>query len=59
MRTVHRVRLLANLLNGWRFRLTSTPRLPADEPLPVTLNQYGVEFTVQPVTSSTASSLPS
>ncbi|KUI29898.1 cytochrome [Mycobacterium sp. IS-1742] len=43
--------LLANLLSGLDFRLSSTPQLSADEPLPVTLNQYGVEFTVEPVTA--------
>lgn len=48
--------VLANLLNGWQFTLTSTPRLPAGEPLPVTLNQYGLEFAVQSVTSSASSS---
>ena len=51
--------LLGNLLSRLDFRLSSMPQLSPDEPLPVTLNQYGVEFTVQPVTSSTASSLPS
>ena len=49
--------LLANLLSALDFRLSSTPRLSPKEPLPVTLNQYGVEFTVQRVTSSSASSL--
>ena len=51
--------LLANLLSQLDFRLSSTPQLSPEEPLPVTLNQYGLAFTVQPVTSSTASALPS
>lgn len=42
--------LLANLLSALDFRLSSTPKLSPDEPLPVTLNQYGVEFAVTPVT---------
>ncbi|KUI27474.1 cytochrome P450 [Mycobacterium sp. GA-2829] len=42
--------LMANLLSALDFRLTSTPKLSPDEPLPVTLNQYGVEFAVAPVT---------
>ncbi|BBY17945.1 cytochrome P450 [Mycolicibacterium litorale] len=44
--------LLANLLSALDFRLSSTPQLSPNEPLPVTLNQYGVEFAVQPVASS-------
>lgn len=38
--------LLGNLLSALDFRLISTPQLSPDEPLPVTLNQNGVEFAV-------------
>lgn len=38
--------LLASLLNSLDFRLSSTPQLSPDEPLPVTLNQYVLEFAV-------------
>jgi hypothetical protein len=31
--------MLANMLSALEFRLTSTPRLSSDEPLPITLNQ--------------------
>ncbi|MBO0681475.1 cytochrome P450 [Mycolicibacterium sp. S2-37] len=49
--------LLANLLSALDFRLSSTPQLSPEEPLPVTLNQYGVEFAVAPVTSSASGRL--
>ncbi|TFV59237.1 cytochrome P450 [Mycobacterium sp. PS03-16] len=42
--------LLANVLSHLDLRLTSTPALSPSEPLPVTLNQYGLEFAVRPVT---------
>ncbi|MBB2769308.1 MULTISPECIES: cytochrome P450 [Mycolicibacterium] len=38
--------LLANLLSALDFRLSSMPHLSPDEPLPVTLNQHGLEFAV-------------
>lgn len=38
--------LLANLLSALDFRISSMPHLSPDEPLPVTLNQHGLEFAV-------------
>lgn len=38
--------LLANLLSALDFRISSMPHLSPDEPLPVTLNQYVLEFAV-------------
>jgi cytochrome P450 len=39
--------LLANLLTQLRFRVASEPRLSPDEPLPMTLNQLTLDFTVE------------
>ncbi|MGM7648667.1 cytochrome P450 [Nocardia sp. JW2] len=39
--------LLAEMLRGARFELTSTPRLDPSTPLPVTLNNFGLEFRVE------------
>lgn len=38
--------LLANLLSALDFRLSSTPQLSPDEPLPVTLKKHELEFAV-------------
>jgi hypothetical protein len=40
--------LLAHLLTSADFRLRSTPRPNPDAPLPVTLNNFGLDFTVEP-----------
>lgn len=53
--------LLAHLLSGAEFRLRSRPRLDPGEPLPATLDNYRLEFTVErnPVPATAASSPPS
>lgn len=44
--------LLAHLLSALDFRLTSTPTLSPDRPLPMTLDPFGVDFAVTPVRES-------
>ncbi|WP_308214087.1 cytochrome P450 [Mycolicibacterium conceptionense] len=39
--------MLANLLHALDLRLTSTPRVEADQPLPMTLNQLTLDFTAR------------
>ncbi|MBD0322414.1 MAG: cytochrome P450, partial [Aldersonia sp.] len=41
--------LLANLLGAATFELASQPQLAPDEPLPMTLNSFGLDFAVTPV----------
>ncbi|MEV0074885.1 cytochrome P450 [Nocardia neocaledoniensis] len=45
--------LLAHLLRGARFELRSTPRLAPGEPLPLTYNNFGVDFAVSPLRAPT------
>jgi hypothetical protein len=40
--------LLAHLLDAMDLALESAPRLPADRPLPLTLNQFGLSFKARP-----------
>ena len=42
--------LLASFLDGHRFRLLSGPRLDPARPLPFTVNNFGFDFAVEPVT---------
>lgn len=44
--------LLAHMVSGPELRLRSHPPLGPDEPLPATLNNYGLEFTVVPRTGA-------
>jgi cytochrome P450 len=48
--------LLANLLSALDLRLTSTPRLDPDKPLPMTFNQLALDFAVAPLHSAIPSS---
>jgi cytochrome P450 len=51
--------MLANLLHALDLRLVSTPRLSPTEPLPMTLNQLTLEFTVRPRVASQSFTPPS
>jgi cytochrome P450 len=42
--------LLASFLDGHRFRLVSGPRLAPERPLPFTINNFGLDFAVEPTT---------
>lgn len=44
--------MLANLLSAFEFRLASRPALSSGEPLPMTLNQFTLDFAVQPLRAS-------
>jgi hypothetical protein len=48
--------LLAHLLSALDVRLTSTPRLDQDQPLPMTYNQLTLNFAVSPLHSAMSSS---
>jgi cytochrome P450 len=48
--------LLAHLLSALDVRLTSTPQLDPDQPLPMTYNQLTLDFAVSPLHSAMSSS---